>query len=55
MPSAPDYTNAALVMGLINLIWIFTALWAVFGLPLVILVGFVLNRLISRHAARRLS
>ncbi|SLN74315.1 hypothetical protein ROJ8625_04040 [Roseivivax jejudonensis] len=50
---APDYTNAALAMGLVNLIWIFGVIWALFGLPVVLLVGWVLNRAITRLAARR--
>jgi len=40
LPKAPKYTNAALVMGLVNLLWIFTALWAAFGLPVVVAVGY---------------
>ena len=48
MPSAPNYTNAALVMGFVNLLWIFVTLWALFGLPLVLAVGFLLDKLISR-------
>lgn len=53
---APDYTNAALTMGLVNLIWIFGVLWALFGLPVVILAGVLLNRVVTwvqmRRAAR---
>lgn len=48
MPKAPNYTNAALVMGLVNLLWIFMALWIMFGLPVVMAVGFGLNLLITR-------
>ena len=48
MPSAPNYTNAALVMGLVNLLWIFMTLWVVFGLPVVLIVGFILDKLITR-------
>jgi hypothetical protein len=48
MPEAPNYTNAALVMGLVNLIWIFMALWIMFGLPVVMAVGYGLNILITR-------
>ena len=33
MQEAPNYTNAALVMGLVNLLWIFMALWIMFCLP----------------------
>lgn len=52
LPEAPNYTNAALVMGLVNLLWIFMVLWAVFGLPFVLAVGWGLNRLITRIAHR---
>lgn len=52
LPEAPNYTNAALIMGLVNLLWIFMVLWAVFGLPVVLAVGWVLNRLIT-HIAHR--
>jgi len=53
LPKAPKYTNAALVMGLVNLLWIFTALWAAFGLPVVVAVGYVLHLLIGRIDRRR--
>ncbi|WP_306152825.1 hypothetical protein [Roseovarius sp. MMSF_3281] len=53
MPSAPDYTNAALVMGLVNLLWVFIVLWAAFGLPAVLAAGFGLDRLIVWLANRR--
>ena len=49
---APDYTDAVLATGLVNLIWIFFALWAVFGFWTVLLAGLVLNVAISRLAAR---
>ena len=48
LPSAPNYTNAALVMGLVNLLWIFLAIWAVFGFPIVLITGFLLDRGITR-------
>ena len=48
LPSAPDYTNAALVMGLVNLLWVFTILWVIFGLPAVLVAGLLLDRMISR-------
>ena len=48
LPEAPNYTNAALFMGLVNLLWIFTALWIMFGLPVVMAVGYALNLLITR-------
>ncbi|MGK7652081.1 MULTISPECIES: hypothetical protein [unclassified Roseovarius] len=50
MPAAPNYTNAALVMGLVNLLWIFMALWMMFGLPVVMAVGYGLNLLITRFS-----
>lgn len=52
LPEAPNYTNAALVMGLINLLWIFMVLWAVFGLPVVLAIGYGLNHLIKRIGGR---
>ena len=52
LPAAPNYTNAALVMGLVNLLWIFIALWIAFGLPVVLAIGFALDKLISRLARR---
>jgi hypothetical protein len=48
LPEAPNYTNAALAMGLVNLIWIFIALWAMFGFWVVLAAGWGLNWLISR-------
>lgn len=48
MPSAPNYTNAALVMGLVNLVWVFMVIWAQLGLLAVIATGYVLDKLISR-------
>lgn len=52
LPEAPNYTNAALVMGLVNLLWIFMVLWAAFGLHAVLITGFFLNRLITRAGHR---
>jgi hypothetical protein len=46
--SAPDYTNAALVMGFVNLLWVFGVIWVLFGLPAVMAVGWVLNLGINR-------
>lgn len=45
---APDYTNAALVMGLVNLSWILVALWAVWGWSAVVLAALALNWAIDR-------
>lgn len=52
MGYAPNYTNAALVMGLVNLLWIFGLIWALFGLPAVMVLGVVLNHLIDRLGTR---
>lgn len=46
MPEAPNYTNAALVMGAVNLIWIFMVLWAWLGFVAVLVTGFVLDRVL---------
>ncbi|EAQ04225.1 hypothetical protein OB2597_08784 [Pseudooceanicola batsensis HTCC2597] len=46
--SAPNYTNATLWMGFINLLWIFGLIWSLFGLLAVIAVGWLLNLGISR-------
>ncbi len=51
--SAPNYTNAALVMGFINLLWIFGLIWGLFGLPVVMALGWLLNRGIDWLAARK--
>ena len=50
---APDYTDAALAMGLVNLLWIFMALWAAFGFWAVLLAGLALNHAITRLDQRR--
>ena len=44
---APDFTNAALVMGAVNLTWIFAVIWALFGmgvLGLLVLGGAIWRR-----------
>jgi hypothetical protein len=46
LPTAPNYTNAALVMGLVNLLLVFMVIWASFGLPAVLATAFGLDRLI---------
>ena len=50
---APDYTDAALLSGLANLIWVFVALWATLGFWSVVVAGVVLNHLITRLERRR--
>lgn len=51
-PSAPNYTNAALTMGLVNLLWVFGVIWVLFGLPVVVFCALALNYLIDRMAGR---
>ena len=50
---APDYTNAALIMGFVNLLWSLLLIWANFGLPAVLAVAVFLNDLITRLAHHR--
>jgi uncharacterized membrane protein len=51
--AAPDYTNAALTMLGVNLMWIFALLWALWGFLPTLLLGAVLNHAISRYEAIR--
>ena len=51
--TAPNYTNAALVMLGVNFVWVFIALWAVVGLVPVLLLATGINHLISRFRDRR--
>jgi hypothetical protein len=48
-----DYTNANLVLILVNLMWIFGVIWSSWGLFPVIVLSFVLNHLITRIAVVR--
>lgn len=50
---APDYTNAALIMFGVNLLWIFVTIWAIWGLFAPLMLAVVINRGISGIAARR--
>lgn len=47
---APNYTNAALTMGWVNLIWVFMVIW---GLLPVLMISAGLNRGITWLALRR--
>ena len=51
--AAPDYTNAALIMGFVNLLWSFLLISVNFGLPAVLAVAVFLNYLITRLAHHR--
>ena len=46
--SAPNYTNACIVMFGVNLVWVFLVLWAIWGLVAVAATGWALNLLIRR-------
>lgn len=50
---APNYTNAALTMGWINLMWVFMVIWGLWGLLPVLLISAGLNRGITWLALRR--
>lgn len=51
--TAPDYTNAALIMMGVNLMWMFFAVWAIWGLGPVLLIGLALNHGITVLERRR--
>ena len=48
--TAPDFSTAAMAMLGLNLMWIFTTLWAIWGLVPVVLLGLGMNEAISRFA-----
>jgi hypothetical protein len=52
MREAPDFTNAALIMGLVNLLMALGVIWVMFGLPAVLAVGYGLNLLITKLSGR---
>ena len=52
---APDYTNACLVMFGVNLMWIFTVIWAIWGFLFVLLTGAALNHVMRRIEERKLA
>ena len=51
--SAPDFTNAALIMLGVNMMWVFVAIWALYGFVPVLILAALLHHLITRFAARR--
>ncbi len=53
LAKAPNYTNAALAMGLVNLLWIFMVIWVMFGLSAVLASGYAIHCLINRLAHKR--
>lgn len=48
--SAPDYTNACVVMFGVNVTWVLVAIWAVWGFIAAMLMGYTLNHLLDRIA-----
>ncbi len=52
-PSAPNFTQACIVMFGVNVFWVFTVIWVVWGLMAVALLGWALNALINQIAARQ--
>lgn len=46
MREAPNYTNAALIMGGLNLFWIMMVIWVAYGMLAVLALGFVIDRCI---------
>ncbi|MEP2533925.1 hypothetical protein [Shimia sp.] len=48
-----DYTNTCLVMGFVNLLWIFGTLWVLWGMPAVMVLAVILNAGINRISSRR--
>ncbi len=49
-----DYTNANLVLILVNLFWVFGVVWSTWGIGPVVILGLVLNHMINRLAVIRL-
>ncbi len=52
-PSAPNYTDACIVMFGVNLMWILMVIWAVWGMLAVALTGWCLHHLIGRIGVSR--
>ncbi|MCE8007833.1 hypothetical protein [Aestuariivita sp.] len=50
---APDYTNAAITMMGINLMWVFFVVWMLWGFVPVILLALMVNHFAERVAERR--
>ena len=51
--AAPDYTNAALTMLGINLMWIMFVVWMLWGLVPTLMLAFAVNHWVEHVAARR--
>ncbi len=46
--SVPNYTTTCLVMGFVNLLWIFGVIWVIWGLPAVMVLAVILNAGINK-------
>lgn len=46
--TAPNYTNACIVMFGVNITWVLVAIWALWGLVAAILLGCSINVLLER-------
>ncbi|KNG92739.1 hypothetical protein [Pseudaestuariivita atlantica] len=53
MKEAPNYTNACLVMGFVNLFWMFIFIWITIGMWAVMATGYAIDKCISWLARRR--
>ena len=55
--TAPNYTNACIVMFGVNITWVLVAIWAIWGLIAAMLLGLGVHHLLARikvyAAARR--
>lgn len=52
-PPAPNYTGACIVMFGLNLVWVLTAIWVIWGLIGVGIAGWIVNQVIKRIDAAR--
>ena len=53
MAKAPNYTNAALVMGFVNLMWVLMLLWGIYGFVPALAFGAVLLAVLRTVEDRR--
>lgn len=52
-PSAPNYTDACIVMFGVNLMWIMIVIWNIWGFIAAALTGWAVNLVIKRIAVSR--
>lgn len=48
MGSAPNYTNACIIMFGVNMTWVLILTWAIWGLVAAVLLGCAVNLLLDR-------